>query len=67
MSIGFCEENFTIDLCSITYEPISFKLGMMIETIELYILILVGMTWSSFKVTVAHKKSQTLVSIFLQI
>ena len=33
------EKNFNVGLYSDIYRPISFKLGMMIETTKLYILI----------------------------
>ena len=35
------QKNFNIGWNSDTYRPISFKLGMMIETTKLYIMILV--------------------------
>ena len=46
-----CFKNFNVGMHSDVYESIWFKLGMMIDTVVLYILILVKLTWPWFKVT----------------
>ena len=66
--IKFClkkKKNCNIDVCSHIYRPVSFKLGIMIETTMLDILVSVLRTWPSFKVTVVWKITN-FVSIFSQ-
>ena len=63
--------NFHVGLYSDIYRPISFKLGMMIETTKFYILISVWMTLTQGNCCIEIKKllcpfSRTLQSIWMK-
>ena len=66
-SCDFVQKKFNIDLHLDIYWPVSFKLCMMTEKSELYILIPVWMTLIIIQGHNHWRKSETSVLIFLQI
>ena len=63
---GIAFEKTKVGLCSDIYRPISFRLGRMIETTKLYILICLD-DLDVHSRSKLYEKSKTLISIFSQI